>query len=100
MIVLRFEGNPSNGDMEIFKTYDLQYSKSKSLSGGEALVNVLIPLVPVVVVQLTNIIRDLIKDKAKVSIKINDSIEIKNIKIEDIDEVVNKIKRISKIEKK
>ncbi len=90
MIVIKFTGALTSQDQIIIERYNLKVASSKSLSGGELIVDILIPLIPIVIEQLGAIVKEIIKGKKGVTIKTKD-IEIKNVEHDKIDEIINKI---------
>lgn len=91
MINLKVNGPLDDNEKEAIESNNWIYSSSKSLSGGPEMIDVLVPIIAVAIEQLGGIIKKLIDRGKLVTIKYKD-IEVKNIKPEDVDEILEELK--------
>lgn len=90
MLLIRLSGPLSQEDEGWLKKHDVDFGCSKSLTGGQEIIDVLIPLAPVIILQVADIIKEYIKNRRLMSMKYYD-IELQNVAIKDVDELLKKL---------
>ena len=90
MLLIKLSGPLSQEDEGWLKKHNVDFGCSKSLTGGQEIIDVLIPLAPVIILQLADIIKEYIKNRRLISIKYDD-IELQNVAINDVDELLKKL---------